>query len=299
VIKAKDDWMYQYNNARELLNLCQDKNINLPEAIILSEIEETAVSRENILSLLHNRWAVMEDAVLKGLNPELKSMGGLIGGNSAKLNQVVHQDNLSGPTILKAVSYALAVTEYNAAMGKIVAAPTGGSSGILPGILLALKEDKGYTKQQICEALLVAAGIGKIIANNATLSGAQGGCQAECGAASAMAAAGAVYLGQGTPDMSMEAAAMALKGLLGLVCDPVAGLVEVPCSKRNATATANAMVAADMALAGIKSFIPFDEVVEAMYRVGELMSPDLKETARAGCAATPAALSFGDLKRIN
>lgn len=265
--------MYQYSNARELLDLCQSQKISLPEAIIRSEIKETAMSRESIFSLLLARWEIMEDSVYKGLNPELKSMGGLIGGNGAKLINISRQENLCGPAMLKAVSYALAVTEYNAAMGKIVAAPTGGSSGVLPGVLLALKENKGYSKQLIGEALLIAAGIGEIIAKNATLSGAQGGCQAECGAASAMA----------------------LKGLLGLVCDPVAGLVEVPCSKRNATAAANAMVAADMALAGIVSFIPFDEVVGAMYRVGELMSPDLKETARAGCAATPTALAFTGL----
>ncbi len=284
--------MYQFSCTSELLDLCETGNISLPEAVILSETEESGQSREDILAAMLVRLIIMEESVVKGLDPDIKSMGGLIGGNAHRLNARRQEDNLSGGIILKAVAYALAVTEYNAAMGKIVAAPTGGSSGILPGVLLALKEDKSYEDDKVCEALLVAAGVGKIMAMNATLSGAEGGCQAECGAASAMAAAAAVYLGGGTPEMCMDAAAIALKGLLGLVCDPVGGLVEVPCSKRNATSTANALVCADMALAGIRSFLPFDEVVEAMYRIGQMMSPDLKETARGGCAACRTALEF-------
>lgn len=284
--------MYQFSCASELLDICEAENISLPEAIILSEIEESGQNREEILRAMAVRLKIMEESIAKGLDPDIRSMGGLIGGNAFRLSRRGQEDNLSGQTLIKAVSYALAVTEYNAAMGKIVAAPTGGSSGILPGVLLALQEDKGYEEGRVCEALILAAGIGKIIASNATLSGAEGGCQAECGAASAMAAAAAVYLGGGTPVMCMDAAAIALKGLLGLVCDPVGGLVEVPCSKRNATSTANALVCADMALAGINSVIPLDEVVEAMYRIGQMMSPDLKETARGGCAACKTALEF-------
>ncbi len=284
--------MYQFSYASELLDLCNAGNIHLPEAIILSESEESGHTREDIVKTMSNRLYIMEESVRKGLDPDLKSMGGLIGGNGFRMKSRLQQDNISGSTMVKAVSYALAVTEYNAAMGKIVAAPTGGSSGILPGILLALKKDKNYGEEKLCEAAIVAAGIGKVIAANATLSGAAGGCQAECGAASAMAAAAAVYLGGGTPAMCMDAAAMALKGLLGLVCDPVAGLVEVPCSKRNATGTANALVCADMALAGIQSFLPLDEVVEAMFRIGQMMSPDLRETARGGCATCKTALEF-------
>jgi len=244
--------------------------------------------------LMQNNLQVMQDSINRGLDPELKSVGGLVGGNASKVQSYIQKDNLCGKTILKAIAYALAVSECNAAMGKIVAAPTAGASGILPGILVALAEEKGYSQEKLVKSLFVAAAIGKIIATNATLSGAEGGCQAECGSASSMAAAAAVFLAGGSPEMSLEAGAIALKGLLGLVCDPVAGLVEVPCSKRNATTTAVALTGADMALAGIKSFIPFDEVVEAMYRIGKVISADLRETAAGGCAITPTALRYAE-----
>jgi L-serine dehydratase len=242
------------------------------------------------------RLEVMTSSIRIGVEQELKSRGGLIGGNGRKL--FAYRDFArSGPTLAKAVAYALAVTEVSASMGKIVATPTAGSSGILPGVLQALAEDYDYSEDQLVEALLVAAGLGRIIAINATLSGAEGGCQAECGSASAMTAAAVTHLAGGSPDQCLHAAAMALKGLLGLICDPVAGLVEVPCSKRNATATANAMICADMALAGIESFIPFDQVVEAMQRVAEKMSPDFRETARGGCAATKAAKDYVESRK--
>jgi len=284
--------MYHFNHANELLDLCHSNNLDIPDIVILSEVEEWGCSRDQIWDKMSARLDVMEDSIRKGLDPDLKSTGGLIGGNAAKLYAHMQSDSISGQLVNRAAAYALAVSELNAAMGKIVAAPTAGASGILPGVLIALKEEKQYSDERVINAMFAAAGTGKIIASNATLSGAEGGCQAECGSASAMAAAAAVYLEKGTPTMCMEAAAMALKGLLGLVCDPVAGLVEVPCSKRNVTCTANALICADMALAGISSFIPFDEVVDAMYRVGNMMAPDLKETARGGCAATPTAIEF-------
>ncbi len=284
--------MFQFSRADELLEICAKQNLELPDAVILSEQEEWGRSRDEIWYEMEARLKIMENSVEKGLEPDLKSIGGLIGGNAAKLKSYIQYGSLGGKIINQAVAYALAVTEYNACMGKIVAAPTAGSSGILPGILMALKDEKNYSREQLINAMFVAAGIGKVIASSATLSGAAGGCQAECGAGSAMASASAAYLGGGNPGVCMEAAAMALKGLLGLVCDPVAGLVEVPCSKRNATSTANAIICADMALAGIDSFIPFDEVVDAMFRIGNMMSSDLKETARGGCALTPTALAF-------
>ncbi|HZK87051.1 MAG TPA: L-serine ammonia-lyase, iron-sulfur-dependent, subunit alpha, partial [Syntrophomonas sp.] len=234
-------------------------------------------------------FKVMQESIKNGLSPDIKSLGGLIGGNAYRLHEHMQKNCVSGQTVVKAASYALAVTEVNAAMGKIIAAPTGGASGTLPGVIVALMEDRNIAGDVAVDALLVGAAIGKIIASQATLSGAEGGCQAECGSAAAMAAAAAVYMLDGVPEMSCNAAAMALKGLLGLVCDPVAGLVEVPCSKRNATGVAHAMLCADMALAGITSFIPLDEVVEAMDRVGRMMSPELRETAQGGCAATPTA----------
>ncbi|SHG39565.1 L-serine dehydratase [Thermosyntropha lipolytica DSM 11003] len=284
--------MCHFNHALEILNLCREHNLSLPEVVLRSEACETGRSREEIWSLLENNFKVMEESIMKGLAPDIKSVGGLIGGNAYKLKTYAQNDTLSGSRVLKAASYALAVSEVNAAMGKIVAAPTAGSSGIVPGVIISIKEEKGLEVADAINGLLVAAAVGKIIAVNATLSGAEGGCQAEVGAAAAMAAAAAVFMSGGSDEMCFEAASMALKGLLGLVCDPVAGLVEVPCSKRNALAAAMALTAADMALAGIKSFIPFDEVVEAMYRVGRQMSPDLRETARGGCAATPTALAF-------
>lgn len=286
--------MYQFRKGTELLNLCQRYELNIDEIILRCEMEESGQSREQIWDLMQDNLQVMQDSISRGLDPDLKSVGGLVGGNASKVQFYMEKDNLCGKTILKAITYALAVSECNAAMGKIVAAPTAGASGILPGILVALAEEKDYSQEELVKALFVAAAVGKIIAANATLSGAEGGCQAECGSASSMAAAAAVFLSGGSPEMSLDAGAIALKGLLGLVCDPVAGLVEVPCSKRNATTTAVAITSADMALAGIKSFIPFDEVVEAMYRIGKSMAADLRETAAGGCAITPTALRYAE-----
>lgn len=286
--------MYQFRNGLELINLCKQYEIDIHELMVRCEMEESGWPREQIWSVMDNNLQVMQDAVIKGIDPDLKSVGGLVGGNANRMQLRQEQDNFCGNTLLKAIAYALAVSEFNAAMGKIVAAPTAGASGILPGIVIALMEEKNYTHGDGIKSLFAAGAVGKIIATNATLSGAEGGCQAECGSAAAMAAAAAVYLGGGDAQTSLDAAAIALKGLLGLVCDPVAGLVEVPCSKRNGTAAANALASADMALAGIKSYIPFDEVVEAMYRIGRLMSADLRETAAGGCAITPTALRYAE-----
>ena len=286
--------MYQFRKGTQLLDLCQRYEMDIYELMLRCEIEESGRSREQIWDLMQDNLQVMQDSISKGLDPDLKSVGGLVGGNASRVQFYMEKDNLCGKTILKAVAYALAVSECNAAMGKIVAAPTAGASGILPGILVAMGEEKGYSQEELVKSLFVAAAVGKIIATNATLSGAEGGCQAECGAASSMAAAAAVFLAGGSPQMSLDAGAIALKGLLGLVCDPVAGLVEVPCSKRNGTTTAIALTSADMALAGIISFIPFDEVVEAMYRIGKIMAADLRETAAGGCAITPTALRYAE-----
>lgn len=283
--------MYQFNHGADLLKLCEENNKDIAEIAILAEIDESGKSWDEIWWQMEENFTVMQNAVKEGLSPDIKSVGGLIGGNANRLFNY-SGDGICGSLVLKAVSYALAVTEVNASMGKIVAAPTGGASGIVPGVIIAVKEEGGINDEMAVKALFAAAAVGKIIAVNATLSGAEGGCQAEVGSASAMAAAAAVYMRGGSPQTSLEAGAMALKGLLGLVCDPVAGLVEVPCSKRNATGTVNALISADMALAGIKSFIPFDEIVDAMYKVGRLISPNLRETAEGGCAITKTALKF-------
>ncbi len=284
--------MYQFSTAKELLTICQNEGKDISEITLLSEVEESGRDAQFICSKLEDNYKVMRESIQKGLVADIKSVGGLIGGNAYLLNQHRQAENLCGETVLKAAGYALAVTEVNAAMGKVVAAPTAGASGTLPGVILALQEERKYELDKAIGGLLTGAAIGKIIASQATLSGAEGGCQAEVGSASAMAAAAAVYMSGGSPQMCFDAAAMALKGLLGLVCDPVAGLVEVPCSKRNALGVAHALLCADMAMAGIGSFIPLDEMVEAMGRVGRMMSPDLRETAQGGCAATATARAY-------
>lgn len=284
--------MYQFSTAQELMAVCQNEAKDIAEITLLAEAEASGQDAQVIWSRLEGNLQVMNESIQKGLAKDIRSVGGLIGGNAYLLNQRLLQENFCGPTLIKAASYALAVTEVNAAMGKVVAAPTAGASGTLPGVLLAIKEDRGYGLEKTLGGMLTGAAVGKIIASQASLSGAEAGCQAEVGSAAAMAAAAAVYMAGGEAERCLNAAAMALKGLLGLVCDPVAGLVEVPCSKRNAVGVAHALLCADMALAGISSFIPFDEMVEAMSRVGRMMSPDLKETAQGGCAVTATARDY-------
>ena len=229
----------------------------------------------------------MLDSITNGCRPDIKSVSGLTGGNAYKMQvQIDAGRTVMGPLISNAIKMALAVAETNAAMGKIVAAPTAGSCGILPGAIGALIQERGVSKDAAVMALFTAGEVGLIIANNASISGAEGGCQAECGTASAMAAAAIVELSGGSVDMCINAVAITIKCILGLVCDPVAGLVEVPCVKRNASGVTLAFTAAEMALAGITSVIPADEVVHAMKRVGDSIPSSLRETAEGGLAAT-------------
>jgi L-serine dehydratase len=233
---------------------------------------------------------VMKESVQRGLIGAERSVSGLAGGDARRL----HESSLAGKTIsgdrtMLAVARAMAAAEVNACMGRIVAAPTAGSCGVLPGVLLTVAERLGKSDEDLVRALFTAAGFGMVIAQKASISGAAGGCQAECGSAAAMAAAAGVELAGGSPEQSAHAAAVALKSMLGLVCDPVAGLVEVPCVKRNGTAAALALAAIDMALAGIQSAIPADEVIEAMGQVGRALPESLRETAGGGLAATPTA----------
>jgi L-serine dehydratase len=231
---------------------------------------------------------VMEQAVHRGLTEHVRSHSGLTGGDALKLQAYIQNHvTLSGAWILDAVSKAIATNEVNAAMGTICATPTAGAAGVVPGILFSHAPRLKASRKEMVDYLFAAGAVGFVIANNASISGAAGGCQAEVGSATAMAAAALVELAGGTPTQSAHALAIALKNLLGLVCDPVAGLVEVPCVKRNAMGGAVASVAADMALAGIESVIPADEVIEAMYRIGQTMPNALKETALGGLAATP------------
>ena len=239
---------------------------------------------------------VMRKSIETGLNPDLKSASGIVGGNAHKMRTAIDDGIIEDSLINKAAVYALAVAETNACMGRICAAPTAGACGILPGVLIAAAEYKCFDDDKIIDALFVAGDIGLRIAQKATLSGAAGGCQAECGAAAAMAAGSLVSMLGGETDTIDDAVAIALKSIMGLVCDPVAGLVEVPCVKRNANCSSIAITSANMALAGIKSVIPADEVIVAMGDVGKSMPPELRETSRGGLAVTPSAIRIGKVK---
>ncbi|WP_210363783.1 L-serine ammonia-lyase, iron-sulfur-dependent, subunit alpha [Bacillus sp. REN3] len=276
-----------FRNVAELVELATSKNKRISELMIEQETEVTGRSREEVMAMMDRSLSVMEQAVERGIKG-VKSHSGLTGGDAVLLQKYIEKGNfLSGETLLDAVSKAVATNEVNAAMGTICATPTAGSAGVVPGTLFAVKNKLKPTREQMVSFLFTAGAFGFVVANNASISGAAGGCQAEVGSAAGMAAAALVEMAGGTPGQSAEAMAITLKNMLGLVCDPVAGLVEVPCVKRNAMGAANAMVAADMALAGITSRIPCDEVIDAMYKIGQSMPSALRETAQGGLAATP------------
>lgn len=276
-----------FRNVAELVALAEKEQVKTAEIMIRQEIEVTGLSREDILAKMDRNLTVMEQAVERGLNG-VTSVSGLTGGDAVLLQKYIQSGKaLSGHVLLDAVSKAVATNEVNAAMGTICATPTAGSAGVVPGTLFAVKEVLKPTRQEMIEFLFTSAAFGFVVANNASISGAAGGCQAEVGSASGMAAASIVEMAGGTPQQAAEAMAITLKNMLGLVCDPVAGLVEVPCVKRNAMGASNAMTAADMALAGITSRIPCDEVIGAMFAIGQSMPSALRETAEGGLAATP------------
>lgn len=279
--------MILFRNVAELVELAESKQVKIAEIMIQQEIEVTGLTREEIIAKMDRNLTVMEQAVERGLNG-VTSVSGLTGGDAVLLQKYMKSGKaLSGNVLLDAVSKAVATNEVNAAMGTICATPTAGSAGVVPGTLFAVKEILNPTRMEMIEFLFTSAAFGFVVANNASISGAAGGCQAEVGSASGMAAASIVELAGGTPSQAAEAMAITLKNMLGLVCDPVAGLVEVPCVKRNAMGASNAMTAADMALAGIRSRIPCDEVIHAMFLIGQSMPSALRETAEGGLAATP------------
>jgi L-serine dehydratase len=264
---------------------------SLGSAALEREAEESGVARATLLERMDRELAVMEEAIASGLGGSERSRSGLTGGDAAL---IAVGPGVAGPLFRRVIAEAVAVGETNARMGRVVAAPTAGASGIVPAVLLSLGHTRSLERSEIVSALFAAGAVGAVIASRATLSGAAGGCQAEVGAASAMAAAAGVELLGGGPDVCGQAAALALQGLLGLVCDPVGGLVEVPCVMRNATGSAVALAAIEMAIAGVRFPIPFDEVVLAMGQVGRSLPPSLRETALGGLAATPTGRSLGD-----
>ena len=279
-----------FKNAKELLALCQEKKLPISEVMRQREILLGETTAEIVDQRMDRVLEIMKDAAFSPIKDPVISMGGLIGGEARKLCEF-HDlgKSLCGNVLGKGITYAMATLETNASMGLIVASPTAGSAGIVPGMMLALQEVYGFSDKKIRQALFNAGAIGYLAMRNATVAGAVGGCQAEVGIASAMAASAAVELLGGTPLQCTYAASTVLMNMLGLVCDPVGGLVEYPCQNRNAAGVSNALIAAEMSLAGIPQFIPLDEMIDAMYTVGKKLPAELSETALGGCAATPSA----------
>ncbi|TQR44953.1 L-serine ammonia-lyase, iron-sulfur-dependent, subunit alpha [Paenibacillus popilliae] len=276
-----------FHSVAELVRLAEEKQCKISRVMLEREVALRQQTEEEIMQAMDANLTVMEQAIEKGLKG-VQSLSGLTGGDALLLHRYINSGNaIAGSLVLDAVSKAIATNEVNAAMGIICANPTAGSAGVVPGVLFAVKEKLNPTREQMLEFLFTAGAFGFVIANNAFIAGAAGGCQAEVGSATGMAAAAVVEMAGGTPQQSAEAMAIALKNMLGLVCDPVAGLVEVPCVKRNGVGASSAVVAADMALAGIKSRIPADEVIMAMYEVGRSMPSSFRETAEGGLANTP------------
>ena len=287
--------MLKYNSVKDLIDKAIEQQKNISNIVIEDQAIQMGNTAEEIYNIMLTSFHVMNESVNFGMDPHIKSASGLSGGSAYKMKTAVDSGkSICGNLFGNVLAKALAVSELNACMGKIVACPTAGSCGIVPAVLLTYQEEHNIPDDKIVMSLFTASGIGMVIAKQAGISGAEGGCQAECGSASAMAAAALVELAGGTPEMASHACAIAIKNMLGLVCDPVAGLVEVPCVKRNAIGAANALVAAELALAGIGSTIPADEVIGAMKSVGDAMSQTLKETAEGGLAATPTARKIAE-----
>ena len=275
----------------------EDKGLTLIDFLLERSAAQLETDKQSVLERMGEMFRVMEESVAFGMTG-VKSNSGLTGGSAKKLKEYIETQQLKtrpgllGPVVGTAVMYALAAAEANAAMGRIVAAPTAGASGILPGVLLALKEKCQVSREKLVEGLVVAGVIGEVIANRASIAGATGGCQAECGSGAAMAAGAVVYVFGGTGKQIGDAVSIVFKNMLGLVCDPVAGLVEVPCIKRNAGSVVQCFLAAELALAGVGSFIPADEAIDAMDKVGRSLPRGLRETAEGGLAMTPTARAW-------
>ena len=283
-----------FRNGQELLMRCHEESLPISDIMKLREITNTHQSEDLIQTKLETVLRIMKQSARKPIAKPGKSIGGLIGGEARKVsNHARDGKSICGSMLSKAIAYSLAVLETNASMGLIVAAPTAGSSGVLPGTLLAAKESLDLSNDDLYKGLLNASAIGYLLMRNASVSGAEAGCQAEVGAASAMAASALVEMLGGTPEMCLEAASFALSNLLGLVCDPIAGLVESPCQSRNAIGVANAITSAELVLSGVTQPIPFDEMAEAMLRVGRSLPFELRETAMGGCAGTPTGCALG------
>lgn len=279
-----------FKNIADLVKQAEEQNKKIYELMIEQEMEATDCTKEEIIRTMAYNFKAMKNAAHEGIKGVVSSSG-MTGNDAKKLYDYLQSGKyITDKTFLTALCYAVGTNEVNASMGVICATPTAGSCGVLPAVMLAIQEKYNLSDETVIYHLFTAGAIGYVIANNASISGAAGGCQAEVGSASAMAAAAITEMMGGTPSQAAHAMAIALKNMLGLSCDPVAGLVEVPCIKRNAAGASNALTAAEMALAGIESRIPYDEVISAMYQIGLAMPVSLKETAMGGLAATETGL---------
>lgn len=284
-----------YDTLAEVVAAAEAADARLSDVVLAHEAEALEMGKDELFSEMAGRLRVMDECIDPGCAEGLRSPSGLSGGDAHREREAVRSGrSLVGGVVGGALYRALAVSELNAAMGRIVAAPTAGSCGILPAAVLTMREEVGASERGCVMSLFTAAGVGLVIERNASLAGAEGGCQAECGSAAAMAAAAVVELAGGTPAQAADAVSIAIQSMLGLVCDPVAGLVEVPCVKRNASGVAMALVAAELALAGCGATIPADEAIGAMRRVGRAMPESLRETAEGGLATTPTALRLAE-----
>ena len=282
-----------FHKLQEIADCVQQKNLPFWKVVMQDDQQERNVSEEESFGMMRSMYQAMREAD-QSYSPELRSASGMAGGDGARLEQFRRQENrLIGDFLTEVMEKAVKMAESNACMKRIVAAPTAGSCGVIPAVLLTYEKQKEAGEDRMTEALFVAAGIGEVIAASASISGAEGGCQAEIGSASAMAAGAVTYLEGGNTEEILHAAALALKNMLGLTCDPVAGLVEVPCIKRNVSGAVNAVVSSQMALAGIRSVIPPDEVIDSMRRIGKLLPGCLRETSQDGLATTPTAQKIG------
>ena len=283
--------MLKYESIAELVRAAEEKGVKISELVLEDQAEALEATPLELYEKMEIDFMVMADSVKAGQEKDQRSMSGLTGGEGYRMKAYAEKGgSLCGDFMSRAISRALAVAGCNASMGRIVAAPTAGSCGILPGCLVSLWEDRGFAEKDVVMAMFTAGAFGMVIAGRASVAGAQGGCQAECGSAAAMAAAALTELMGGTPAQCADACAIAIANQLGLVCDPVAGLVEIPCIKRNVSGLVIAFSSADLALAGISAKIPADECLDAMRRVGDAMPDTLRETAKGGLAACPTAL---------
>ena len=275
---------YDFTSAKELLAICSEQDLTISEVMIRREMELGGMSRSSLLERVDECLRVMEASTNRGLDEPVRSMGGLIGGESRQMRNLDEKKKICGSALHKAITAALSVAETNASMGVIVAAPTAGSAGVVPACILAVYEEADITVDDLRKGLINAGAIGYLCTRNGSVAGAEAGCQAEVGSASAMAASALAEMLGGTPEQCCNAASIAVSNLLGLVCDPVRGLVEVPCQTRNTIGVSGAFTAAELSLAGIEFPVPLDEMIEIMTDVGHSLPESLRETGKGGCA---------------